>query len=1539
MPGEAVTFENTRDTADLSIAKTITGLPETLDADDFVFEVTVSCTHEDLPAVHTVGPLSVSTGGVIGVPKLPTGAICTVQEAADERFTPSYSADTVTIIDGGASIAITNATAASTVTKRTSADSALAVDLTGSFEITMTCANGVTGSVTLTTDAVGNASASTPDLPLVATGTECTFAETAPPAAWQAQTAPITIEMTTAGANVTFENERLTGDLTITKTIDGVDDGSFNDTAFPVTIECHGDFETSPITVTGTISVNTPFLLEDIPTEATCAATEAADPRFTTTSAPADATVTVDSDGASIGFTNSTGRLIVAKTTVAADDQPIDPTGSFTFNFDCVSPAGERTTFDRVANVETLVGTGAAGGIPYTSLPFLPDGSECTITELDAGPDWEALTPTSVVVTLDADNPATASFENLRRSAPLRIEKTIAGLPEGQQDAFSSVTFGVEITCTGDFTTADGVHTIVDVVSTADPIEIVNLPTGSVCEIVEDEDPRFIATYSPGTVAIGPSGAIATITNRTGELIVAKEARVSSEHPVTLEQTFTFDLGCTDPAGAAVFSGTRTVTTDLIGDGSATGGIHYDELPLLPDGTACTITEPADLQPAGWVTTSDASVDVLIDSTAPATASFVNERLVTDLVVAKKIEGLPADLDPANFSFDFTVVCNHADLPVDYTVGPFTIVGETDHRIENLPVGASCTVTEAPDPQFASSFDTETVTLEADADAVITATNTTSHFSITKTVEAPITHPIDRTATFEFSVTCSDDSTYDVALTTNPAGTGEVTHVDGLPLLPPDVTCTVIEQSDDLHTIVSPTGATSTLDQGAGDRGAVAFVNERLTSSLQVTKTVLGLPDDADPADYDFMATVTCTGGFVDDAEVIVPGRIATDTTLIVSDLPTGATCTVVEDDDPRFVSSLVPATPITIDGGDNVVAVTNRTAAFEIAKTTIVPGDSGLIADGSFEFTWSCFYLGASVGSGTVTLATVDGAAATAWPELPLLPPGSSCFVAEAANELFAIEPEKSAMLSDEAVTTFSFENTRLVADLSIDKTIVGLADESTAGSFSFTVDVTCVGDHTPAVMTYPDLVLTTDTPIVIPDLPVGSVCTVIEDFDVRFAASYSPQGASADRGTATIVDEGTSMSIINATGRVMLVKTAGAPEGVPNLQTEATFEFAVECAAPDGTVVFDEIVPLTTDTETGNGSVGALLWENLSVVLAEGSTCTGSEVNVPDGWTAIDPSPQSVLVTRDEVVRLTFDNVADVAPVTVGVQINGLPDGIDPSQIAVTVEVTCTGPGLIDPVTIAIETAIGDPLLVPGMPLGTTCVVTTAGTPLGLFDPFAGATVITDGSEPTDVVLVADVATFTIDKAATLLEGTTGSVAAAFEFEIACGSANPFVIELVTDEAGIGTAGWPTLPLIPAGTTCTVTELATDGWLVLGEAAQSITLEVGENAPLSWANEYQLGEPIPEPEPPEPTAEPTPEPTPQPRPQRPVVVVQPPASDPGPFVSPTAPTPSPPSPTPPGALAYTGSEPFRIALSGVLLIFGGWMFLLGARRREDDE
>ena len=134
---------------------------------------------------------------------------------------------------------------------------------------------------------------------------------------------------------------------------------------------------------------------------------------------------------------------------------------------------------------------------------------------------------------------------------------------------------------------------------------------------------------------------------------------------------------------------------------------------------------------------------------------------------------------------------------------------------------------------------------------MVTATNTTSHFAITKTVEAPITHPIDRSATFEFSVTCSDDSTYDVALMTNPAGTGEVTHVDGLPLLPPDVTCTVIEQSDDLHTIVSPTGATSSLDEGAGDRGAVAFVNERLTSSLQVTKTVLGLPDDADPADYD----------------------------------------------------------------------------------------------------------------------------------------------------------------------------------------------------------------------------------------------------------------------------------------------------------------------------------------------------------------------------------------------------------------------------------------------------------------------------------------------------------------------------------------------------------------------------------------------------------------------------------------------------------------------------------------------------------------
>ena len=161
----------------------------------------------------------------------------------------------------------------------------------------------------------------------------------------------------------------------------------------------------------------------------------------------------------------------------------------------------------------------------------------------------------------------------------------------------------------------------------------------------------------------------------------------------------------TDPAGlpltGATFSVQCTATSDLMdvviegvsGD-TWTGTTGADNAIAIagPLGTRCTVTET--VPPPGYVLASPASVTVTISQVATPDVVIVNPPFVEtgSLVVSKTTVG-------GSGSFDFTVDCTPGS---DFDAA-FSLAGGQSHRIDGIPTGTTCVVTEASSTSFSSA--------------------------------------------------------------------------------------------------------------------------------------------------------------------------------------------------------------------------------------------------------------------------------------------------------------------------------------------------------------------------------------------------------------------------------------------------------------------------------------------------------------------------------------------------------------------------------------------------------------------------------------------------------------------------------------------------------------------------------------------------------------------------------------------------------------------------------------------------------------------
>ena len=143
------------------------------------------------------------------------------------------------------------------------------------------------------------------------------------------------------------------------------------------------------------------------------------------------------------------------------------------------------------------------------------------------------------------------------------------------------------------------------------------------------------------------------------------------------------------------------------------------------------------------------------------------------------------------------------------------------------------------------------------------------------------------------------------------------------------------------------------------------------------------------------------------------------------------------------------------------------------------------------------------------------------------------------------------------------------------------------------------------------------------IDDLPLGSICSVIQVGDTRFAPQVPTGPFVITAGSAAQVD------VVNRTGTIDITKVAATRAGSQISTLIETFTFEIECA--NGHTSSHTV---TTDV---NGQ-GATAWPDLPLVAA-GQSCTITEQPI-EGWTATSGSTVSVVITTGESQRAAFTN-----------------------------------------------------------------------------------------------------------------------------------------------------------------------------------------------------------------------------------------------------------------------------------------------------------
>ncbi|MFK4836538.1 DUF5979 domain-containing protein [Microbacterium sp. ZW T2_14] len=768
---------------------------------------------------------------------------------------------------------------------------------------------------------------------------------------------PYADETSTALTAVAFENVYTTGPVEVTKVI--VDPGGWGTAEFTVEMSCTLDGVTpNPVFEDSTTldADNTTWLVEDLPTGAECTVTETENGGANDSTD--SVTVTVGDDPtapveAAITNTFTIGSLEVQKELDGAPANGLDPatTDVYTVSLACTRVVNGETVDVAIPGGATRTITGAGTAL-YEGLPT---GAECSVTETDAGyaTGTPVISPDPVTVG-DGTTPVVVSVTNVFENGSVSVAKSVDapdGFPVPEE-------FTATVSCTwqgAEVPLAD--EGVVTIVPGEDPVEIPDVPVGSVCTVAEEDAGQTGTTISPESITVtGADETFAFDVENTYEWASLEVGKIVESASPYIPTQFGFHVVCT-------FEGETVVDETFALDANET-----ETIAEIPARSECTVTETDDRQADGTITEADVPgvegdlapvIDqetrtVVIpelqpDSTAVVnTVTYTNLYDATALLLVKEFEGAGADQFGLDQTFTFTATCTFAGETVLDTQVELNAENGWTTAVQEVIPGSECSVVEddlkgadavviEPNDGENTSVGTGTVPVTGGL-VTVTATNwyLTGSLEVTKTLAGDGAEKFG-TAAYELRLACLRDG----EIVDIPDGGIRIVSADSPTALwenlPTGSECRLVE--------VDAGGANSTEILDA-DGNVVAGDGEGYTFTVETDPAILSVDDQPQPdlqvrntfnlAQVSVSKTVDNGGAVDQNGEPIAYGpfevelaciwdeqrvtaaepmtqQIADGETVTWTELPEGADCTVTETDTAGAESTTIVVT----EGGE----------------------------------------------------------------------------------------------------------------------------------------------------------------------------------------------------------------------------------------------------------------------------------------------------------------------------------------------------------------------------------------------------------------------------------------------------------------------------------------------------------------------------------------------------------------------------------------------------------------------------------------------
>lgn len=866
----------------------------------------------------------------------------------------------------------------------------------------------------------------------------------------------------TALTLVGFQNHYTVGSVAVVKTVAGAGGDAWGGGPFTAAMTCTLDgVEPNPVYEgSSTFGANEPWVVEDLPTGATCVVTET-DTGGANDSTPSTTVVVGDDPAAPVeaDITNTftVGSLQVQKELEGAPASTFDPATTYEYE---VSLACTRDVNGET--VDVAIPGGAARTITGAGTALyegLPTGAECTVTETDAGFATGApeIDPTPVTIG-EGITPVIVTVTNTFENGSVSVAKSVDA-PEGFP---VPAEFTATVTCTWQGVAvplpADGVVTLLP---GDDPVVFSDIPVDSVCTVAEDDASQTGTTISPESVTVTEADqTVAVEIENTYEWASLEVGKLVESAAPEVPTGFAFSVVCT-------FDGETVVDETFTLDANET-----ELITEIPARSECTVTETDNRGADGTVT--EAAVPGVAGDLAPVidqeartvvipelqpestaevnTVTYTNLYDATALVLVKEFEGAGADQFGLDQTFTFSVTCTFEGQTLIDEQVELNADNGWSTPVHDVVAGSACTVVE-DDLQGADAVVIEPndgdntaigIGIIPDGGGLVTVTATnwylTGSLEVTKTFAGDGAEKFG-TAAYELRLDClRDDET--VAI---PDGNIRMVSED-VPTalwenLPTGAECTLAE--------VDAAGANETAIIDA-DGNVVAGDGEDFTFTVETDPTVLSVDDqpqqalqvrntfnlaqvsvtktvasdavgtDGEPLAYGpFEVALSCLWNQqqVDALEPMTQQLVGGET-ITWTELPEDAECTVTETDTAGAESTTIvvtesgeagdPASATTAelaplpntDADDQTsVAITNSFGVTDLSISKIVDGTAATTVTRTFPVAVTCVLVDPSHPA--PGLVVHDGSYEIGGPqrltaEIENLPAGSECTVTE---------------------------------------------------------------------------------------------------------------------------------------------------------------------------------------------------------------------------------------------------------------------------------------------------------------------------------------------------------------------------------------------------------------------------------------------------------------------------------------------------------------------------------------------------------------